>query len=205
MWLQSQKQNQGIHLLTEKVCGWIRDVSEQYHFQGIQRAANCHLWQWVLHWRCQPGLPFCAVHRRPQSEHAPHQGDSSGFGTVIQVHTETSVWEFEEPKWKKLRLMMEKRRIQWVSARARFWQSLLFVESTSLIIVCSFFCCRWDRGTNHLLFNMLPGGPPDYNTALDVPRDRYVFCCIWMHRSEFKCHWRGSKPRSAADSKGCAP
>ncbi|KAG9469634.1 hypothetical protein GDO78_020039 [Eleutherodactylus coqui] len=30
---------------------------------------------------------------------------------------------------------------------------------------------RWDRGTNHLLFNMLPGGPPDYNTALDVPRD----------------------------------
>jgi len=32
---------------------------------------------------------------------------------------------------------------------------------------------RWDRGMNHLLFNMLPGGPPDYNTALDVPRDRY--------------------------------
>lgn len=31
---------------------------------------------------------------------------------------------------------------------------------------------RWDKGMNHLLFNMLPGGPPDYNTALDVPRDR---------------------------------
>lgn len=51
----------------------------------------------------------------------------------------------------------------------------LCVENTFLIVDCFFFCLRWDRGTNHLLFNMLPGGPPDYNTALDVPRDRYVF------------------------------
>lgn len=35
-----------------------------------------------------------------------------------------------------------------------------------------FSLMRWDKGMNHLLFNMLPGGPPDYNTALDVPRDR---------------------------------
>ena len=47
--------------------------------------------------------------------------------------------------------------------------------SVSSQLVCEFYVCslnRWDRGTNHLLFNMLPGGPPDYNTALDVPRDR---------------------------------
>lgn len=65
LWLQSQKQNQGIHLLTEEVCGWIRDLGEQHHFQGIQWAADCHLWQWILHWRCEPGLPFCAIHRCP--------------------------------------------------------------------------------------------------------------------------------------------
>lgn len=63
-----------------------------------------------------------------------------------------------------------------------FDRTCLYVENTFLIAVCFFFCCRWDRGTNHLLFNMLPGGPPDYNTALDVPRDRYVLCCV-MDRS----------------------
>lgn len=40
-------------------------------------------------------------------------------------------------------------------------------------LMCHLTCFhRWDKGMNHLLFNMLPGGPPDYNTALDVPRDR---------------------------------
>lgn len=36
---------------------------------------------------------------------------------------------------------------------------------------------------NHLLFNMLPGGPPDYNTALDVPRDRYLFIFAFFLRT----------------------
>ncbi|XP_040183984.1 exostosin-2 [Rana temporaria] len=48
---------------------------------------------------------------------------------------------------------------------------------------------RWDRGTNHLLFNMLPGGPPDYNTALDVPRDRAVLAgggfSMWTYRQGY--------------------
>ncbi|XP_069596111.1 exostosin-2 [Ranitomeya imitator] len=48
---------------------------------------------------------------------------------------------------------------------------------------------RWDRGTNHLLFNMLPGGPPDYNTALDVPRDRAVLAgggfSTWTYRQGY--------------------
>lgn len=47
---------------------------------------------------------------------------------------------------------------------------------------------------------MLPGGPPDYNTALDVPRDRYEFYCAWMHRSLLKCLWRSSKFRTVTDS-----
>lgn len=45
--------------------------------------------------------------------------------------------------------------------------------SSDFLILCVCFG-RWDKGMNHLLFNMLPGGPPDYNTALDVPRDRYL-------------------------------
>ncbi|XP_060228031.1 exostosin-2 isoform X1 [Meriones unguiculatus] len=48
---------------------------------------------------------------------------------------------------------------------------------------------RWDRGTNHLLFNMLPGGPPDYNTALDVPRDRALLAgggfSAWTYRQGY--------------------
>jgi len=33
---------------------------------------------------------------------------------------------------------------------------------------------RWNDGVNHLLFNMLPGTLPDYNTTLDVIRDKAV-------------------------------
>uniref|UniRef100_A0A8C9P7R7 Exostosin-2 n=1 Tax=Spermophilus dauricus TaxID=99837 RepID=A0A8C9P7R7_SPEDA len=48
---------------------------------------------------------------------------------------------------------------------------------------------RWDRGTNHLLFNMLPGSPPDYNTALDVPRDRALLAgggfSTWTYRQGY--------------------
>jgi len=29
----------------------------------------------------------------------------------------------------------------------------------------------WDRGANHIIFNMLPGGAPSYNTVLDVNTD----------------------------------
>ncbi|MGH0148460.1 UNVERIFIED_CONTAM: hypothetical protein FKN15_018236 [Acipenser sinensis] len=48
---------------------------------------------------------------------------------------------------------------------------------------------RWERGMNHLLFNMLPGGPPDYNTALDVPRDRALLAgggfSTWTYRQGY--------------------
>uniref|UniRef100_A0AAY5KLH6 Exostosin glycosyltransferase 2 n=1 Tax=Esox lucius TaxID=8010 RepID=A0AAY5KLH6_ESOLU len=48
---------------------------------------------------------------------------------------------------------------------------------------------RWDKGMNHLLFNMLPGGPPDYSTALDVPRDRALLAgggfSTWTYRQGY--------------------
>uniref|UniRef100_A0A665WHL7 Exostosin glycosyltransferase 2 n=1 Tax=Echeneis naucrates TaxID=173247 RepID=A0A665WHL7_ECHNA len=48
---------------------------------------------------------------------------------------------------------------------------------------------RWDKGMNHVLFNMLPGGPPDYNTALDVPRDRALLAgggfSTWTYRQGY--------------------
>uniref|UniRef100_A0A8C2YAN7 Exostosin-2 n=1 Tax=Coturnix japonica TaxID=93934 RepID=A0A8C2YAN7_COTJA len=65
----------------------------------------------------------------------------------------------------------------------------LFIENIFIMVVSFFFCFRWDRGTNHLLFNMLPGGPPDYNTALDVPRDRALLAgggfSTWTYRQGY--------------------
>ena len=29
--------------------------------------------------------------------------------------------------------------------------------------------CSWHDGENHLIFNMIPGSAPDYNTVIDVP------------------------------------
>jgi len=44
----------------------------------------------------------------------------------------------------------------------------------------------WGDGSNHLLFNMLPGMVPDYNTTLDVARDRAIIAgggfSTWSYR-----------------------
>ncbi|XP_052010268.1 exostosin-2 [Xyrauchen texanus] len=60
---------------------------------------------------------------------------------------------------------------------------------------------RWDKGMNHLLFNMLPGGPPDYNTALDVPRDRALLAgggfSTWTYRQGYDVSLPVYSPLSA--------
>jgi glucuronyl/N-acetylglucosaminyl transferase EXT2 len=33
---------------------------------------------------------------------------------------------------------------------------------------------RWNDGSNHLLFNMLPGSAPDYSTVLEVDTGKTV-------------------------------
>ncbi|XP_048886797.1 exostosin-2 [Brienomyrus brachyistius] len=62
---------------------------------------------------------------------------------------------------------------------------------------------RWDRGMNHLLFNMLPGGPPDYNTALDVPRDRALLAgggfSTWTYRQGYDVSIPVYSPLSEVD------
>ncbi|CAH1799396.1 unnamed protein product [Owenia fusiformis] len=48
---------------------------------------------------------------------------------------------------------------------------------------------RWNNGTNHLLFNMLPGNMPDYNTTLDVHRGLALLAgggfSTWSYRRNF--------------------
>ena len=43
-----------------------------------------------------------------------------------------------------------------------------------------------EGGKNHLLFNMLPGGPPDYHTALEVKMDKALLAgggfSTWTYR-----------------------
>ncbi|XP_014661845.1 PREDICTED: exostosin-2-like [Priapulus caudatus] len=47
----------------------------------------------------------------------------------------------------------------------------------------------WNEGLNHLLFNMMPGSIPDYNTALDVHRDKAMVAgggfSTWTYRRDF--------------------
>ena len=51
------------------------------------------------------------------------------------------------------------------------------------------FFLRWNNGTNHLLFNMLPGGPMDYSTILDVKTDKAVIAgggfSKWTYRETY--------------------
>ncbi|XP_071941883.1 exostosin-2-like [Antedon mediterranea] len=48
---------------------------------------------------------------------------------------------------------------------------------------------RWNHGLNHLLFNILPGTVPDFNTSLDVPRGKAIVAgggfSTWTYRSGF--------------------
>ncbi|XP_077999813.1 exostosin-2-like [Glandiceps talaboti] len=48
---------------------------------------------------------------------------------------------------------------------------------------------RWNDGRNHLLFNMLPGSVPDYNTALDVHRGKAILAgggfSTWTYRQAY--------------------
>lgn len=47
----------------------------------------------------------------------------------------------------------------------------------------------WNEGTNHLLFNMLPGNAPDYHTSLQLDRDRAVLAgggfSTWSYRRTY--------------------
>ena len=51
------------------------------------------------------------------------------------------------------------------------------------------FCSWKDGGKNHLLFNMLPGGPPDYNSTLDVATDKAILAgggfATWSYRTGY--------------------
>uniref|UniRef100_A0ABM0MWV4 Exostosin-2-like n=1 Tax=Saccoglossus kowalevskii TaxID=10224 RepID=A0ABM0MWV4_SACKO len=48
---------------------------------------------------------------------------------------------------------------------------------------------KWNEGTNHLLFTMLPGSVPDYNTALDVHRGKAILAgggfSTWTYRDGY--------------------
>lgn len=47
----------------------------------------------------------------------------------------------------------------------------------------------WDNGQNHLLFNMLPGAAPDFNTVMDINTDRALIAGAgfdtWTYRYGF--------------------
>uniref|UniRef100_T1JB76 Exostosin-2 n=1 Tax=Strigamia maritima TaxID=126957 RepID=T1JB76_STRMM len=47
----------------------------------------------------------------------------------------------------------------------------------------------WHHGVNHVIFNMLPGTIPDFNTSLDVPHDKAVIAgggfSSWTYRRGF--------------------
>lgn len=48
---------------------------------------------------------------------------------------------------------------------------------------------HWNRGSNHLIFNMLPGAHPEYSTVLEVPHDKAIIAgggfSHWTYRPNF--------------------
>lgn len=66
---------------------------------------------------------------------------------------------------------------------------LLFIYSHTDMIVIELLCVMlssWNDGANHLLFNMMPGVAPDYDTSLGVARDRAIVAgggfSTWSYR-----------------------
>lgn len=55
------------------------------------------------------------------------------------------------------------------------------------VIHCLYF--SWNNGENHLIFNMVPGSVPDYNTVIDVPIGKAMIAGAGMssltYRSDF--------------------
>lgn len=51
------------------------------------------------------------------------------------------------------------------------------------------FLYSWENGENHLLFNMMPGAAPDFNTVMDINTDRAIIAGsgfdTWTYRSGF--------------------
>ncbi|GAB0095884.1 Exostosin-2 [Sergentomyia squamirostris] len=60
---------------------------------------------------------------------------------------------------------------------------------TSLVAKALASLPYWENGENHLLFNMIPGSAPDYNTVIDVNTDRALIAGAgfdsWTYRSGF--------------------
>ncbi|XP_055684068.1 exostosin-2 [Lutzomyia longipalpis] len=60
---------------------------------------------------------------------------------------------------------------------------------TSLVAKALASLPYWEGGENHILFNMIPGSSPDYNTVLDVNTDRALIAGAgfdtWTYRSGF--------------------
>lgn len=54
-------------------------------------------------------------------------------------------------------------------------------------MICIIF--SWGDGKNHLLFNMLPGSAPDYNSTLDVATDKAILAgggfATWSYRTGY--------------------
>lgn len=59
--------------------------------------------------------------------------------------------------------------------------------------VCKYFynvfTFSWNNGENHLLFNIVPGAAPDYNTVVDLNTDRAMIAGAgfdtWTYRTGF--------------------
>ena len=52
-----------------------------------------------------------------------------------------------------------------------------------------FLLFRWNGGINHIMFNMLPGSSPDFNSVLDVDSDRAIIAgggfSSWTYRRTY--------------------
>ncbi|XP_071791199.1 exostosin-2-like [Asterias amurensis] len=142
---------------------------------------KCHYYNCFDVYRCGYNLNRISVYIYPLKKYVDEHGEpitepiSKEFYEMLRTIAESSYYTSDPEK-----------ACLFVPAIDLLDQSRIGVERTGQVLAQ---LPKWHGGTNHLLFNMLPGTPPDFNTALSVKRGKSLLAgggfSTWTFRPSF--------------------